>query len=277
MDTTRQISKSQLKFLKTLSQKKHRAEEKLFVVEGWRSIEEACGTLQRIPVFVYTAHAKENAQFATVFASAVKRADASYEVTERELSAITETVTAQGAALIAEQYSYLLSGELNAMRSRAAGLIVALDRISEPGNVGTIIRSADWFGADAVILSEGSVELYNPKVVRSTMGSLFHLPVIELPIESGAQPPLRTLVQALTACRDAGFTLYGADVNAAADIRTIQWAAKSVIVFGNEAHGLAPDVIALLDECVMIPKFGKAESLNAAAAAAVILAAVRLR
>jgi TrmH family RNA methyltransferase len=186
-------------------------------------------------------------------------------------------VTAQGAAVIVEQFSTTLHGVLSSMTGQTAGLIVALDRISEPGNVGTIIRSADWFGADAVLLSEGSVELYNPKVVRSTMGSLFHLPVIALPDGTGPAPGVRTFAEALTVCRAAGYTLYGADVNAASDIRTIHFAQKSLIVFGNEAHGLAPEAAALLDERVLIPKFGQAESLNAAAAAAVVLSTLRLR
>jgi len=277
MDTTRQISKAKLKFLKTLTQKKHREEERLFVVEGWRSVEEACTSRLRLPVFVYTKAASETAQFAGVFASALKRAVESYEVGERELSAITETVTSQGVAVIAEQYALRLDDELASLKKRGAGLIVAMDRISEPGNAGTIIRTADWFGADAVVLSEGSVALSNPKVVRSTMGSLFHLPVIELSQSAHAGRPCVTFVEALGMCRNAGFSLFGADVNAAVDIRHVLWPAKTLIVFGNEAHGLDPKTAEMLDTRITIPKFGGAESLNAAAAAAVILGAVRLR
>jgi RNA methyltransferase, TrmH family len=276
MDTTRPISKAKLKYLKTLAQKKHRLEEGLFVIEGWRAVEEACRTALRIPLFVYTSAAKDHAEFASVFASASTRADEAFEVTERELAAITETVTAQGVAIVARHFSFTLKAELHMMTTRTTGLIVALDRLAEPGNVGTIIRSADWFGADAVLLGEESVELYNPKVVRSTMGSLFHLPVIVLPAEPDGIPPVRTLAEALQACHAEGFTIYGADVKGAADIRTVRWAHKSVIVFGNEARGLTPEIASLLDERVAIPKFGNAESLNAAAAAAVMLASVRL-
>lgn len=277
MDTTRHISKAKLKFLKTLTQKKHREAERLFVVEGWRSLEEACISTLHLPVFVYTKAAKENAQFTSIFTKAVERAGESYEVDDRELSAITETVTAQGVAVIAQHHSSTLSGELAAMKTRGGGLIVAMDRIAEPGNAGTIIRTADWFGADAVVLSEDSVELYNPKVVRSTMGSIFHLPVIEMRQHAGADGATATFVDALKACKDAGFTLFGADVNGAVDLRTVAWPEKTLIVFGNEAHGLDASTAALLDKRITIPKFGAAESLNAAAAAAVILAAVRLR
>jgi RNA methyltransferase, TrmH family len=273
MVTDQHISKPKLKFAKDLSQKKVRSAKSLFIIEGWRAIEDACKAGMRAQMFLYTPAAKANASYAALFASVLRMANESYEISEYELSTVADTVTSQGVALILPQFDDSLERVLAGADEEKERIIVALDRISEPGNAGTIIRSADWFGADAVLMSEESVELYNPKLVRSTMGSLFHIPVIECG-KNGASA-LR-FADALALCRDSGFTLYGTDVKTEADIRTIRWARKSLIIIGSEARGLSDSVSALVDECVTIPKFGKAESLNAGSAAAIILGLARL-
>ncbi|HLP15860.1 MAG TPA: RNA methyltransferase [Bacteroidota bacterium] len=273
MDDSHHISKQKLKFAKSLLQKKHRTEEALFIIEGWRSLVDACAAGVHGKMFLYTHEAQSNAQYARVFASVLKIADEAFEVSEHELSTVSDTVAAQGVVMILPQFTYTLDAALGAPATDDKRIIVALDRISEPGNAGSIIRSADWFGASAVVMSEESVEMYNPKVVRSTMGSIFHLPVIEC---GGKNQSALSFADALIACKKAGFTLYAADVNASADLRSVHWDKNSLIVIGNEAHGLSHDVVPLVDRCVTIPKFGKAESLNAGTAAAVILGAMRL-
>jgi RNA methyltransferase, TrmH family len=271
MATDPHISKPKLKFAKSLSMKKVRAEESLFVVEGWRAIEEACSSGIRAEMFLHTPAATASGQHAHVFESARRMARESFEASEQEISAVAETVTTQGVVLVLRQFDHTLEHVLSAANGAKPRIIVALDRISEPGNAGTIIRTADWFGADAVLLSEECVDIYNPKVVRSTMGSIFHLPVIESGGADGC-----SFIESLAACSNAGYTVYGADVNAQTDIRNVTWAEKSVIIIGNEAHGLSESVKAHIDETITIPKFGKAESLNAGTAAAVILGSMRL-
>lgn len=150
-----------------------------------------------------------------------------------------------------------------------ASLIVICDRASDPGNAGTIIRTADAVGADAVVLSQGSVDPHNGKAVRASAGSVFHLP-IAADIELGA---------AIDAARHAGLTIAVAtgdgDTDLDAFVRSPQ-AARTAWVLGSEAHGVADIARDEADVLVRIPIFGRAESLNVAAAAAVCLYATAL-
>ena len=144
-------------------------------------------------------------------------------------------------------------------------LVVALDRVSDPGNVGTIIRTCDWFGADAVVLDRDTVEFTNPKLTRSTMGSMFHLPVysdVDLP-------------DIIAKAKKKGFTVYATTLAESKSIPT-KFAGKSIIILGSEAHGVRPELLRQADELLSIPKFGKAESLNVAISCGVILGSWRL-
>jgi len=155
-------------------------------------------------------------------------------------------------------------------------LVAVLDEVRDPGNAGTVVRAADAAGADAVLLTGESVDLHNPKVVRSTAGSLFHLPVV-----TGTE-----LAAAVAALRDAGLQLLAADGDGDLDLDELldlagadaerplgvpDLAAPTAWLFGNEAHGLAATSLALADAVVRVPIHGRAESLNLATAATVCL------
>lgn len=144
-----------------------------------------------------------------------------------------------------------------------ARLVAVLTEVQDPGNAGTIIRAADAAGADAVVLARGSVEATSPKVVRSTAGSLFHLPVL-----TGG-----SLEEVMGALRAAGLTLLAADGGGPVDLFTADdlLAAPSAWLLGNEARGLAPTALEQADAVVSIPIFGAAESLNVATAATICL------
>lgn len=144
-----------------------------------------------------------------------------------------------------------------------ARLAVLLPRASDPGNLGTLIRIADAAGADAVVVCSGSAEITSPKVVRATTGSLFHLPVV-----AGV-----SFADTADAARRAGLAVLAADGGGALDVLSAEpWLSEPTAwVFGNEAHGISADELALCDATASIPIFGKAESLNVAAAAAVCL------
>ncbi|WP_139996157.1 TrmH family RNA methyltransferase [Paenibacillus paridis] len=139
-------------------------------------------------------------------------------------------------------------------------LVVVLDNVRDPGNAGTIIRSADSVGADAVILGKGCVDLYNPKTVRSTMGSLFHLPIIEADLK-----------ELLPQARAKGVTLVGTSLQAKHTCYSYDWKQSTWLLMGNESEGLSPIVRDLVNESVIIPMVGQAESLNVAMAATVLL------
>lgn len=139
--------------------------------------------------------------------------------------------------------------------------ILILDGIRDPGNLGTIIRSADWFGAGAVILSEDCVELYNPKVIRSTMGSLFHLPIFEA----------KELKRFLTRLKEKNFFIIATSISAEKDLERCQIRKPVALILGGEVRGISSNLQKEAEAIVKIRRFGKAESLNVAQAGAITL------
>ena len=179
---------------------------------------------------------------------------------------------AQGVVAVAGQSH----ASLPAVLADGPRLLAVLAHVRDPGNAGTVIRAADAVGADAVVLSEGSVDVHNPKVVRSTAGSLFHLPVV-----TGV-----ALGEAVDALREAGLTVLATDGAGAFDLDDLvdvagggrapgsgapDLALPTAWLFGNEAWGLPDEVLALADAVVRVPIRGAAESLNLATAAAICL------
>lgn len=259
------LSKTRFQSLLGFTRKKERAESGRFFVEGWRWLEEALALPQPPACVLAVAGAPRSAAEETLLARARAVAGEFLETTPEQLARLTETVHAPGvAALVSWQPA--MSVEPCVAGGSEAALVVALDAVGDPGNAGTIIRTADWFGAAGVILGDGSVEPTNPKVVRSTMGSLFHLPI--------AQPG--ALAPALEAMRARGFATVGAALDGV-ELPAFRWPERTVLVIGNEANGIQPAVAAALDHRVRIPAHGRAESLNAAIAAAVLMADWRAR
>jgi RNA methyltransferase, TrmH family len=135
-----------------------------------------------------------------------------------------------------------------------ATFVVVADQLSDPGNLGTILRSAEAAGVDAVVLTPGSVDPFNPKVIRASAGALFHVPVVDAD---------------LAEVRGAGLRLLGTSSHRGARHTDVDWSGRVALVLGNEAHGLGPD--AMVDEWVRIEHRGRAESLNVAMAATVLV------
>jgi TrmH family RNA methyltransferase len=145
--------------------------------------------------------------------------------------------------------------------SSAAKLVVALTAVRDPGNAGSVIRVADASGAHGVVMSSDSVDLFNPKVVRASVGSIFHLP-----ISVGQE-----LAETIAAAREAGMQILAADANGVSLYGGVDLAKPTLWVFGNEAWGIPEEVLELVDAVVSIPIYGQAESLNLATASAVCL------
>jgi TrmH family RNA methyltransferase len=181
-------------------------------------------------------------------------------VSEQVLESMADTVTPQGFVAVCRQFPTSVKDIFNSQPR----LIAILEEVRDPGNAGTIIRAADAAGADAVILTGRSVDLYNPKVVRSSTGSIFHLPVAV-----GA-----TLADVLERARGAGLQVLAADIKGD-DLLAAR--AEGILgeptawLFGNEARGLTDDDLALADRAVSVPIYGQAESMNLATAASVCL------
>jgi len=183
-----------------------------------------------------------------------------HEVSGELMAELAQTVTPQGLLAVCPFIDVPLP-ELAAVSPR---LVVVLANARDPGNAGTVLRTADAAGADGVIFADASVDPYNSKCVRSSAGSLFHLPlVLDVP-----------LAEAVAELRRAGLVVLAADGNASIRLDELdaeRLALPTAWVFGNEAWGLPPDLIALADQAVAVPIYGRAESLNLAAAAAVCL------
>jgi TrmH family RNA methyltransferase len=182
-------------------------------------------------------------------------------VTERVLISLGDTVTPQGVVAVVDTPS----ADLETAFAGSPRLAVVLDRISDPGNAGTVIRTADAAGAAVVVATRGSVDVWSGKCVRSSAGSVFHLPLVtEVSVES-----------AIEAARAAGCVVLATAADGPDDLDDLadrdSLAVPTAWLFGSEAHGVSADVRRLADRVVRLPIYGRAESLNLAAAAAVCL------
>ncbi len=181
------------------------------------------------------------------------------EVAPHVLERVTDAATPQGIVAVARTRTEPLEDVVG------SGLLVVLAGIADPGNAGTIVRTADAVGAAGVVLTSGSVDVFGPKAIRSAAGSTYHLPLVV-----GADP-----LETVRACREVGQAVYGLDGAARHSVFALPAPARTAtLVLGSEAHGLAPELASALDGLLAVPMRGRAESLNVAAAAAVALYAV---
>jgi RNA methyltransferase, TrmH family len=241
----------------------------LFVAEGPQAVREAVAAGAVMQLY---ATPEAAARYPGIIEAAAVGGVPSRPVTPDVLAAMADTVTPQGLLAVCRLVDVPLDGVV-AARPR---LVAVLARVRDPGNAGTVIRAADAAGADAVVLTDASVDVHNPKCVRSTAGSIFHLPIVTgVPLEG-----------AVGALRASGATIYAADGAGAVDLDDLLdvaaardggadgsdgLAGPTVWVFGNEAWGLPDADRALADAVVRVPVHGNAESLNLAMAATVCL------
>ena len=251
------VSKADIRYFRSLSQKKVRQAEQKFILEGWRALKEVINSSSKIETVAVLARYLEDPDYASILASLSERGATVKELSEMELKQVADTVHAQGVLAVVHQKSQTFE----TTRLDNASLIIAADAVSDPGNLGTIIRSADWFAADVILMGRGTVELYNEKVVRSTVGSIFHLPIIE-----GADLP--SLLPQLKKQGFSIFSLSGDGKQAYTDVKSSE---QVVFVFGSEAHGISTEVRNVSDAVLRIPKYGRAESLNVGVACGIVL------
>ena len=234
--------KSKTKYIQSLGEKKFREKEGVFVAEGPKLVKE----LLMAGVGVYEIYAvkewmDENKKF-------IKSID-TIEITKAELKGISFMTTPQSVLALVRMPS------TNTIVTKGK-IILALDAIQDPGNLGTIIRTADWFGVQHIICSEDCADVYNPKVVQATMGSIARVNVIYTDLYLWLQ-------------KEKGITIYAALLRGK-DLKKIKIKA-GVILIGNESKGIRPEILGLANEKITIPGIGKTESLNAAVATGIIL------
>jgi TrmH family RNA methyltransferase len=240
-----------------LTKKDARSSTGLCLLEGPQGLKEALNRPKLIVELFATEDAVER------YPELFERAEASrievQLVSEPVLKALTDTTTPQGIVAVCEQ----LHSDLEDIIAAKPRLVALLANIRDPGNAGTVLRAADAAGADAVIFSTNSVDVYNPKVVRSTTGSVFHVPfAIDVPVED-----------AIAALKSAGLQVFAAN-GGGAEIPSLGdevLGKPTAWVFGNEAWGFEQSTLDLVDQEVAVPLYGAAESLNLATAASICL------
>lgn len=244
-----------VKAVKKLAQRSRRDDAGVFLVEGPQAVREL---LQHAPESAVDVFYTE--EFGKKYGSIVALAERSPatvdEVTDKVLEAMADTVTPQGVIAVATLIRQTITD------IEDAKLIAICHEVRDPGNAGTVIRAADAAGADAVILTGESVDLHNPKLVRASTGSIFHLPIVE-------HADLADVVE-LLGDRGVRILAAAADGTTIPEVRELL-AQPTAWLFGNEARGLDDESRALADLVVSVPIFGKAESLNLATAASVCL------
>lgn len=240
-----------IKRLHGLKLRKNREKEQVFVAEGIRFVSE-------IPKDWAVECYVVSASYAAAYDMTELEGRAEVYVLPDSLFAdAAETENPQGILAICGRNAYDM-GEI--MEKRNAFFLLA-EEMNDPGNLGTVIRTADACGVDAVFLSKGSVDLYNPKTLRATMGSVFHIPVFQ-------NVSLEEMAQRM---QEKGIPLYAAHLQGRQYPYSLNLRRACAFLIGNEARGLSEEAAALCDSYVKIPMPGQAESLNASVAAAVLL------
>ena len=288
MELITSVNNQRVKEVANLKQKKYRTESGTFFAEGLRAVEEAVQYADVTELFYTEAEAgrldevlkaagnvpadtkeksenKKNANNNNA-GTAKKRNEAAngirmYQVDEKVMAKLSDTKAPQGVLAVIRTPEQNLRQLRPGTASDNNAPVIILDRVQDPGNLGTIIRTADAVGALGLILLEGCVDAYSPKVVRASMGSLFHLPVVQDV----------TAEEALTWCYRNGYEPAATALKNAQNVYKADISKKMAFLFGNEANGVAEELQAAAETRLFIPMAGLAESMNVAMAAGIIL------
>ncbi len=235
------LSKAKQKWIRSLQQKKHRDEENLFVVEGEKMVLEGLTHFGDHLVYV-VAQTGSEALIPQKFQAIA------CVTTEKEFEQISTLKTPNKLLAIFQRPE---------ARSNENEMGIALDGVQDPGNMGTILRLADWFGISQIVCSEDTVDCFNPKVVQASMGAIFRVQVVYTDLEAFLQ--------------ESSQPSYAAMLNGK-HYKEVDYPKNALLVMGNEGKGIRPEVHAQIQHDITIPKFGEAESLNVATATAILLA-----
>ena len=238
-----------------LKQKKHRTERGEFLAEGLRTVEEAVA-YGKVRTLFYTQEAAGGERMQRLLEAAAAQNIELICVSENVLKKIADTETPQGVVAVCAMPQVSLEDLL------AGGqMLLVLDRIGDPGNMGTMLRTADAAGIGGVVLLKGCVDAYAPKTVRSSMGSLFHVPVAAGLDEAAF----------VKSARAAGYALLVTALDGADNLYKADLSGRLAFVMGNEASGVSDYLLGAADKRVFIPMQGRAESLNVAMAAGIVM------
>ncbi|MEU4833038.1 RNA methyltransferase [Streptosporangium sp. NPDC023615] len=249
------IKSPRVKAARRLTKRAFRDRDRSFLAEGPQAVREAL-TLDGVVVELF-ATAEAEARHADLVAAAGAAGVPLLRASGEVMAELAQTVTPQGLLAVCRFVHVPLETAVTA----GSTLVAVLAHVRDPGNAGTVLRTADAAGADAVVFTDASVDPYNGKCVRASAGSLFHLPVTT---GAGAAHVAGHL-------KASGLRVLAADGAGELTLDEVDLSGPTAWIFGNEAWGLPPDILALADEVVRVPIHGRAESLNLATAAAVCL------
>jgi RNA methyltransferase, TrmH family len=242
----------QIKHIRSLLiDRRERRRERLFVLEGVRLVADALDSGAELALAVYAPEQLDTTDAGYALRARLEHLPAAHVATPQAVAAAADTIHPQGVVALA-RWPQIEPGR--------PGLVLALDGVQDPGNLGTLLRSAEAVGVAQVLCARGTADIYSPKVVRAAMGAHFGLAVEQ---DLGWEE----LGERLAAVDH----IYAADAAAAMPYYAADWRQPSALIVGNEAHGLSAGVQALANKLIGIPMHGRAESLNAAVAGSVIL------
>ena len=248
------ISRSRASLIRGLSRRRNRQREGLFLAEGIRVVEDLLDS-RIVPRLAVVASSLGDSARGRALAERLEGACAVERVGDADLASLAETETTQGVLVAAETPKRELSGLVPA----ATDLVLLLDAVQDPGNAGTLIRTAEALGCAGALALPGTVDVWNPKVVRAAAGSLFRLPVMEADVDALG-----------TWARQHGVRILAGDMHGTA-VDAIELRGPAALAVGNEGAGLSEAVAAIASTKVAIPIRGRAESLNVAVAAGILM------
>lgn len=241
---------------KSLKQKKFREENRKYLIEGKRFVEEAIKEKIKVESFFFSDKIYKVSGGSQLIEKIDTGTNRIYEVSDKLLEEICDTENPQGIVAVIPMENYSLDSVILENKS-----YVILEGIQDPGNMGTIIRTADAAGFDGIIALKGCVDIYNPKVLRSTMGSIFHIPIV-LGVNN---------LDVFEALKKHNLKTFATHLNGKCSYFDAPMSKGGAILIGNEANGLCEETSNMADVLVKIPMPGRAESLNASTAAALMM------
>lgn len=256
------ISENAFKRLSKIGDRKYQKRFGEFLIEGVRFVEEALESDWEISEIAVIDHIERTERIKRILEKASARKIKIWRCNARQMKSISRTENNQGISA-GMRLSTKLPGDIFGELLQKKGLTIALDAVQDPGNVGTIIRTADAFRAGGIILGRGCAGLFNPKTLRGTMGAIFSLPVAELPD--------REMMDIVEKFVEKGFQIISADNSQGAeDFEKINYAEKVLLIIGQEGAGVSKDILNISSNVVKIPISENIESLNAGVACGIL-------
>lgn len=238
-----------IKLALKLKRKKYREEENLFLAEGIRFVESAMEN-SAVNYILYSEKIYSTNGHERILNDSID----SYIVDEQVIKDICDTENPQGVVAVCKKVDYVIDDILK-------DLIVILDEVQDPGNLGTIIRTCDAAGVDGIVILKGTVDVYNPKVLRSTMGSIFNIPIVFVD----------KLSDISNAFLEGGYNILASSLEGSKPLYEYDFSAKTAVILGNEANGVKEENMNMATHRILVPMEGQAESLNVGIANSVIV------